>query len=301
MMNFIMAGSYSEASGSQVSIGEKLVQTAVRVLLESCHTDAVSVIDLACGPGVLTKRLVDELENKGLDVGSVSVLDYDASMLKQAKQSLPNCHAYEQDFYTPLPDSRTFDIVFSNEGLHWIAIDSELIPQLQGDTPPLLKASFGKTFQAWGDALLVKSLSNLRRMTKTNGVAVLQFGREGQLDALWNVVEEILVELGVSSAFNGALFPLYYPDETSLFQCVRKSGYTVVEAHCFQEDLSEETAADIVSFFKGFSDPRLREILPSESVDIFYGMMHAKIESIGVQSFRKNQWRRSILVLGISK
>jgi len=296
-MNFVMAESYSESSGSQVSIGEELVQVAVRVSSKELHSDTISLIDLACGPGVLTKRLVDQLEGQGLHIEHVGILDYDSSMLAKARRSLPGCHTYEQDFYTPLSDSRKYDIVFSNEGLHWIPTVSDVIPNFQGDTPPLLRASFGKEFSEWGNALLVQSLSNLRGMTKEHGIAVLQFGREGQLDKLWSVVEEVLSELDALSKFKGALFPLYYPDEESLFRCIRKSGYTVKEALFFQEHLSEETAADIVGFFKGFSEPGLRKILPQERMEEFYNIMLLKIQNMDINEFRENQWNRSVLVL----
>jgi len=296
-MNFVMADSYSESSASQVSIGEKLVQVAVRASSELLHSDTISLIDLACGPGELTKRLFNQLEGQGFSVEHVGILDYDPSMLTQASRLLPDCNAYEQDFYMPLSDRQKYDVVFSNEGLHWIPSVSDIIPHLQGDTPPLLRASFSEKFSKWGNLLLVKSLSNLRGMSKEHGIAVLQFGREGQLDKLWSVVEEVLSELGVSSKFEGALFPLYYPDEESLFYCVRKSGYSLEEAHFFQENLFEETADDIVSFFKGFADPRLRMILSKEGVEEFYNMMLLKIQSMDINEFRKNQWNRSVLVL----
>ncbi|WP_053322588.1 methyltransferase domain-containing protein [Mariprofundus ferrooxydans] len=292
-----MSPRYAEWSDSQLDIGRELIDTAERLFAAHAPSRTVRLIDVACGPGTLTKQLVDRLQSHGIHI-EVSALDHDPAMLASTARKLPGCRTYQQSFHVPLCGGQQFDLIFSNEGLHWIPSVLDEHAELLADTPRLLREQFGNRFVTIGNQLLTASLSNLHQMTAANGYAVLQFGRKGQLDKLWQLVDDTLHAYGVSGVACELLFPLYYPDETDLFNCIHSAGFSVVEAHLFQQSLSEKTATGITGFLRGFSEHGLQKILPSGQLDRFYQSIEDTLSRMNnLRNFRQGQWNRSILVL----
>jgi len=71
------------------------------------------VLDLGCGTGELTAQLAETC--------SVTGVDADANMIRQAKDVYPHLDFRVHDMRQPLDES--FDVVFSNAALHWIPPD----------------------------------------------------------------------------------------------------------------------------------------------------------------------------------
>ena len=83
----------------------------------------LKVVDLGCGTGELTRRLVETLPNS-----HVTGLDSSAQMLEKAKSfSSPNLH-FEQGDQAQLTGE--WDLIFSNAALQWSENHQELIPRL---------------------------------------------------------------------------------------------------------------------------------------------------------------------------
>src|SRR5690348_5698425 len=91
------------------------------------------VVDLGCGPGVLTRRLAD-----ALDGSDVLGIDSSAAMLARAADlARPGLRFAAQSIeeFAHAGDGK-FDLVISNSTLHWCADHEQLIPKLLARVAP---------------------------------------------------------------------------------------------------------------------------------------------------------------------
>ena len=88
--------------------------------------EGMSVIDLGCGPGPLTKRLADALP--GSDVLGI---DSSEEMLASAQELACAGLRFEQRAIEDVAgETDTFDLVFSHAAIHWLPDHGALIPKL---------------------------------------------------------------------------------------------------------------------------------------------------------------------------
>lgn len=92
------------------------------VTLITAH-ERMSVVDLGCGTGELSRRLLDHLPG-----ASVLGLDSSPSMLEKARQH--HSHNLEFSLSSIEMASGTFDLVFSHAAIHWVDDHRSLIPHL---------------------------------------------------------------------------------------------------------------------------------------------------------------------------
>jgi len=143
------------------------------------------------------------------------------------------------------------------------------------------------------------ALRNIYNALSDGGVAVLQFGHEGQLANLWNLVDEVLNESEFSQYKAGINFPLFYPTLEQVADSLRAAGFagdkTTIEP--FMQDLTEDSAAEITAFFRAFSEPAFSQIMSNRSVlGAFYQRIEQRLGEINLDKFRK-VWHRTLITV----
>ena len=89
--------------------------------------DEMTVVDLGCGTGHLTKQLHDKLKAK-----KTLGIDSSKAMLKESEQlEGPDLHFELMDIHQFKP-VETIDLIFSNAALQWLPNHGELIERLTG-------------------------------------------------------------------------------------------------------------------------------------------------------------------------
>ena len=91
--------------------------------------EGMSVVDLGCGTGELTRKLADRLP--GSDVLGI---DTSAEMLQRAAAQARPGLRFEQSAIESV--SGTWDLVFSHAAVHWVEDHAALIPRLYGLVRP---------------------------------------------------------------------------------------------------------------------------------------------------------------------
>ena len=159
--------------------------------------EGLSVIDLGCGPGPLTKRLADALP--GSDVVGI---DSSAEMLTSAQELAREGLRFEQRAIEDVAGE--FDLVFSHAALQWLPRHSALIPKLLSIVRP-------------GGQLAVQMPSNFSHPTHTiidevGAVEPFASGLNGYVHS-WSVlgVEEYADLLFASGATEQTVFEKVYP------------------------------------------------------------------------------------------
>lgn len=116
-------------------------------LIDMIEGESLSILDLGCGNGALTKKLAD----KGNDVTGI---DASVELLEIAKKNYPGIsflHGDAVDFHT----DRFFDVVFSNAVFHWI--EKEKQPDMISCVKKALKpgGQFVFEFGGFGNNVLI--------------------------------------------------------------------------------------------------------------------------------------------------
>jgi trans-aconitate 2-methyltransferase len=100
-------------------------------LLARIPTDApASVVDLGCGTGNVTERLVERWPN-----ARVIGVDTSAEMLAEARQR-KRAIAWEQSDLGRWTASAPVDVLYSNAALHWLGDHAALFPRLLAQISP---------------------------------------------------------------------------------------------------------------------------------------------------------------------
>ncbi|MGN0820603.1 MAG: class I SAM-dependent methyltransferase [Akkermansia sp.] len=146
---------------------------------------AQSILDLGCGTGSLTAQLADFC-------GRVVGVDSSRSMIEKAKERF-ECIEFRVCDALALPFEAEFDIVFSNAVFHWIH-----------DHHVLLK--------------------NIRKVLKSRGLLVAEFGAHGNIAAIENAFAEAYRGLGCSyqPKFN-------FPTVEAFGEALEKNGFFIDE------------------------------------------------------------------------
>lgn len=299
--HFGMAESYATNSESQKTIGRIVIDRAIAEAKarfgSSPERTKIRVLDVACGPGNLTCLLRTELMAAlpGIEVEVVG-LDYSPENVDRlVANSEGKIQGVTGSFFDTEAFPQGFDLVFSNEGLHWQPpremeeiIYSHLLERERAD------------YETWALANLKKALSNIHGSLKKGGVAVLQFGHQGQLATLWQLVREVLEEPTFAQYKTGISFPLFYPTLNQVKNAFKEAGFaeekTSIES--FEQDLTENTAEKITGFFRAFSEVAFSEVIVDpEILKAFYKRVEAKLGEMDLENFRRNTWQRTMAVV----
>ncbi len=298
-MHFDMSSDYPQHSESQQSIGHQLIATVCSLVPEQFpdSDSCLRVCDLACGPGGLTIDLLASLQKIRTGPISMAGLDLTAENIERLERtSSGQIQGIEGSFYQFPAAVGERDIFFSNEGLHWqppYGMEAAIYSHLSGRQY--------SEYERWALENLRIAISNIYNALSENGIAVLQFGHEGQLHQLWAVVDRLLDEASFVEKKPLVSFPLFYPKVEQIRELLEKVGFesSSVQIESFQEDLVEDSAHSITEFFKAFTESQFQKIFGEETAERFYSRLREKLESMELAEFtrfREKQWHRTIII-----
>ena len=92
------------------------------------------IVDLGCGPGNLTRRLLEHFPD-----GDIVGIDTSEAMLQKARElSAPGLGFVQLDIeaFAGGAVGGTFDVIFSNAALHWVLDHATLLPKLAAAVLP---------------------------------------------------------------------------------------------------------------------------------------------------------------------
>lgn len=150
------------------------------------------ILDLGCGTGQLT----DKIATNGAEVLGI---DHSPAMIEKARQNYPHLRfdvADARNFQVEQP----LDAIFSNAALHWVKE---------------------------ADAVV----SCIDKALKSGGKFVAEFGGKGNVKAIVQALQDVLMELGYNSL--GTINPWYFPNISEYATLLEKQGLEVTYATLF--------------------------------------------------------------------
>lgn len=293
--HFHMSDEYEQHSSSQKTIGQAVIDSAINYSkVKLTKTDELHVLDIACGPGNLTIELKKNLEialpNTKINVTG---LDYTRENVDRLiENSAETIHGVTGSFYELPIKPESEDLITSNEGLHWqppLAMTEIIYSQLS----PEERAKY----ESWALDNFKKAIKNIYDSLKKDGVAILQFGHEGQLQKLWDLIRDTLEESLFQSYKSSVNFPLYYPSINDIKNTFLEVGFTEdnVDINEFNQDLTEDNPKAITEFLKAFTKPGFSTFFKPEDLEAFYNAIEKKLSESNIDEFRKDQWHRTLI------
>jgi SAM-dependent methyltransferase len=264
----------------------------------------LSALDLACGPGNLTCHLQNRLNEVFPDV-QVKGLDLSAASVKRLQERTQGAiEGITGSFYEPPLAHNSQDIIFSNEGLHWQP------PYPYGLSRFLYifcQRSEYERYVDWSQTNLKQALTNIYHLLKPGGIAVIQMGRQYQLQQLWELMQQTIKETVPFSEFQDQIhLPLYYPSVTTIEKLLQQSGFSQgnYEIEAFSEDFVDASrsaymADDVVNTLRAFTESTFSRLFSPSDVQNYYQTMRSKLnqcQDIYAQ-YVHNQWRRALIKL----
>lgn len=294
--HFHMSDKYEKHSSSQKTIGQTTIEeTNIFAQKNLQGAEKINALDIACGPGNLTIDLKKELE-KTFPESEINLtgLDYSENNVKKLQNSGENVEGVAGSFYELPIQKESEDVIFSNEGLHW---------QPPYETEEIIYTHLSEEekekYENWALENFKKSLENIYDSLKEEGVAVLQFGHEGQLQKLWDLIKETLEKNNFTEYKKEINFPLYYPSLDKIQETLNEVGFKDenVEITDFNQDLAEETPEEIAEFLRAFTEPSFKQIFDEKDLEKFYNALRKELENLDIENFRKDQWHRTLIKL----
>ncbi|KAF2836222.1 S-adenosyl-L-methionine-dependent methyltransferase [Patellaria atrata CBS 101060] len=195
----------SKTYTSSASFVPKLTNKVLS-FLPAPGTSSFNILDIGCGDGVLTSKLLTLYPDANI-IG----LDSSPSMIETATQNYPKISFQIQDCTDLLaaiknaaPDLATesYDIIFSNAAMHWI----------------LREKSCRSEFFAAMNALL-----------KTNGLFVFEMGGWGNIAELHTALVAALVAHGIPVSEGREASPWFFPSDRWMEEMLQSVGFAVEE------------------------------------------------------------------------
>jgi trans-aconitate methyltransferase len=155
-----------------------------------CLKGHEKVIDLGCGDGSLTKKIVDLVPK-----GSVLGIDSSASMIKTAKKlETPNLRFQQLDIYD-LDFVSEFDVAFSNAALHWVKNHDRM-------------------------------LENVYRAIRPGGLVRFNFAGDGNCSNFYEIVREVINTPSYHKYFDTMEWPWFTPTVGDYEELVRRHHFS---------------------------------------------------------------------------
>ncbi|MBT4209431.1 MAG: hypothetical protein HOE19_00710 [Candidatus Komeilibacteria bacterium] len=154
-----------------------------------------------------------------------------------------------------------------------------------------------EAYETWAKENFKRAVKNIFESLKKDGVAILQFGHEGQLQKLWDLIKDTLEEAQFQAYKSKVNFPLYYPTEEDIKDAFLEAGFTDnnIEVDGFNQDLTEETPEQITEFLKAFTRPGFSTFFKPEDLEDFYASIQKRMSETDVDEFRRDQWHRTLI------
>lgn len=115
------ASCYDQCSQLQQQVGEKLIDLLSAAVVQLSCQSLATIIDVGCGTGLITQRLVENLALNHHHFDRFYAVDFAELALNQATSRLERygIDTYNADFDHCYFDGLKFDLIFSNLALHW--------------------------------------------------------------------------------------------------------------------------------------------------------------------------------------
>ncbi|MFC1616021.1 class I SAM-dependent methyltransferase [Patescibacteria group bacterium] len=291
--HFHMSEEYIENSASQQKIGLITIAKLIEELKSSgIDTQKMKVLDIACGPGNMTIDLQQALRSNFPESHiEVAGLDYTAENVeKLIKASRCEIQGIVGSFFDTHVEPESITIIFSNEGLHWqppYNMDEIIYSHLPNEQRDKYSQQALEHFET--------AIANIFEALDQDGLAVLQFGHEGQLQKQWDLIRDILNEDEFTAMKPHLNMALFYPKVAEIEQTLKNVGFRDFEVSAFNEDLAEESVDSIVGGFRTYTEPALQKYFSQDLLDSFYSKMKEKLEQMDLAEYRKDQWCRTIV------
>ena len=295
--HFHMSEDYERHSSSQKMTGRFVIQQTIEMAKSQFENPRkLKVLDIACGPGNLTIELLHALEQNfpGTKI-DMAGLDYSEHNVKRFVESAgQTVRGIVGSFYNFPPEIRNEDIIFSNHGLHWQP------PYKMSDIMYMYLAP-GERAQFELQALqnFKTALHNIYEAKKDGSIAVLQFGQEGQIQKLWDLVHKLFDDSPFKKYKSKVNFPVYHPSVGNIYSSLKEVGFADenIRIRTLIEDLQENTALDVTNFFRGFTEPGIRQFFSQSTVEAFYKKTEDELNNTDINEFRKGLLRTTIIKL----
>jgi len=170
-------------------------------------------MDVGCGSGLLTRRLV-----KRVPRGKVYAVDIDSNMIKQTKinlQSLDNVEIIHSSF-ADVRIPRKLDVIFSNSALHWIQDHRKLFQK------------FWEMLEPTTDSNKINDLSvnkNNNNNSASNGQLLIQCGGHRNLQQLISILEGIIQSDKFKEYFTDWKQPWYFAKPEDTYKLLQETGF----------------------------------------------------------------------------
>lgn len=295
--HFNMSEDYESNSSSQKTTGRYVIQQTIEMAKSQfINPQQLRGLDIACGPGNLTIELLHALQKAFPNTKiNLAGLDYSEHDVKRLVESSGNtvqgivCSFYE--FTAPIKNE---DIIFSNHGLHWQP------PYEMSDIMYMyLDSKERKLYEKQALQNFKTSLRNIYESMNKGAIAVLQFGHDGQIQKLWDLVHEIFNKPPFNKYRHKVNFPVYHPSVENINASVKEAGFAAenIDIKTFAQDLTEDTPIAITNFFRGFTEPGLSHVLTQNNVEVFYKKIEEKLNERDINQFRKDLLRTALIKL----
>ena len=295
--HFHMSEDYELNSSSQKTIGRAVIQCAIEMAkLEFGDMQTIKALDIACGPGNLTIEFLHALEDNFPDAKiDLAGLDYsEENVNRLIKNSAGSVQGIVASFYELPAQTKGQNIIISNEGLHW---------QSPYKTSKIfyayLPANERKKYEMFALQNLKNAFSNIYESLKPGGIAVLQFGHKDSMKKHWDVIYEVFNEDPFKEYMDKINIPLYYLSIEQIYDSLLKAGFTKenIDINSFTQDLTEDTPATITNLHRAVSQPGYSKVFNPDILEAFYKRMQEKLNGKDMNSYRKNQWHRTLIKL----
>lgn len=287
-----MNSCYDSVSLSQKKIGCSLSDRLIKHILDNKNKQ-LSVIDIGCNTGELTNYIYKSINNKDI---SVTGSDINIESLNAAKKRFPYLNFLKLDIHELEKKHQTYDIVFSNETLHWMPnIPSPLLSEF-GCIYYFYNQSKKKAYEEWAIKYFENCLININSLLSNKGVAFLQFGLDKQLFQVWNILNKHLTSFPNIQSVD-LTFPIFYPKLNQVIPLLSKYNFRIILKKEKFEPLTEETAKEVVDFIKGFCFNFISLKIGRNNAEKILTSVYRDIQKEGVEKFRESQWHRLTLVI----
>jgi SAM-dependent methyltransferase len=295
--HFHMSEDYERHSSSQKATGRFVIQQTTEMAKSQFgNPQRLKILDIACGPGNLTMELLHALEASFPDTEiDLAGLDYsEHNVDRLIESSGRTVQGIVGSFYEFPPVIKNEDIIFSNHGLHWQP------PYEMSDIIYMyLGVEEREQYEVYALQNFKTALRNIHGSMKNGAIAVLQFGHEGQIQKLWNLVHEIFDEPPFKEYRHKVNFPVYHPSLENMYSSLKEVGFAEenIDIKALIQDLTEDTALAITKFFRGFTGPGVSQFFPQNNVETFYKKIEEKLNDMDINKFGKGLFHNTLIKL----
>lgn len=295
--HFHMSEEYEMNSYSQKTIGRTVIQCAIEMAKSAFkNPETIKALDIACGPGNLTIEFLHALQDAFPDtIIKLAGLDYSEINVKRLiENSKGKIKGIAGSFYKLPVEVNGQNIIISNEGLHW-----QPPYKMSKIFYAYLEPPEKERYELFALQNLETVLKNIYHALLNGGIAVLQFGHQGNLRKHWDVIYGTFNEGPFKKYMSEINFPLYHLSTELIYAATLKAGFTTdnININAFEQDLTEDTPTAITNLHRAVSQPGYSRVMPPGILEAFYKRLEEKLNDIDMNVFRKNQWQRTLIKL----